>query len=353
MAHHNESCWVCLLRSTIIDIHRYNDKSGDGGGTRRTASALHIALKISELCSNMVMGAQQDPSEFLIILLDKVMECLSSTVSSCHTRYLSSIIHSFIGVNIKTSIRCEQCLTGGQNETCESLLSVPIASHSSVCAAISAFCADERLFDDNAFDCSRCQRGVEAWRTVKLANIAPIMLIHLKRFTFDNRLRTTVKLKHFVKYQEVIDMTPFMDQNAAQQRNMQHKNQHSIYRLFAVLVHLGESAANGHVFAYVLAPDNNWYKANDEIVTPVPLDVVLNDRNAYILCYGQTMNTRPLRDTSQQKRCDSKSSSLYSSTPKCVRDEPNHMVSDYSPVRVALEHKTFARIYFILSDCIR
>lgn len=220
MALQNEFCWVCLLRSTIIGIHRYNDKSGDRNGTTRAASAVPIAQQISRLSSNMLLGTQQDPAEFLTILLDKVIECLSSTVSSFTTRYLSSAIHSFIGINMKSSIRCEQCSTGYRNETYESVWSVPVTYHSSVCAAIGAFCTDERLFGDNAFDCSKCQRKVEACQTVKLANTAPIMFIHLKRFVYHKRLGMIIKLKHFVEYQEVIDMSPYMDQNDGQQQNM-------------------------------------------------------------------------------------------------------------------------------------
>lgn len=53
----------------------------------------------------------------------------------------------------------------------------------------------------------------------------------------------------------------------------------------SVVVHLGEYATNGHVYAYVCSPDGYLCKADDEQLTPVDLDLVLNQKDAYILCY--------------------------------------------------------------------
>lgn len=335
---HNQFCWVCSLRSIIIDIHHSNRTRVAACGKTRAVSAVSIAQEISRNSSNMVLGTQQDPSEFLTILLDKIMECLSASQSSCFTQFMSNTIHSFIGVNMKSSIRCEECLTADQKETYESLWSIPVASHSNLYAAIAAFCADEQLSGVNAFNCSNCQRKVEACRSVKLADISPIMFIHLKRFVYDNRLRRTTKLKHLVKYQESIDMTPYMDQHDVPQRHMNYADHRSIYCLLGVLVHLGETAETGHVFAYVLGSDNKWYKANDEIVTRASLDVVLNDRNAYVLCYGRTRERRRVRRTSEQERYGPRSS-WFSSTPRRFDDESNPTLSDCSPVRVTLNQK--------------
>ena len=338
MTLHNGFCWVCSLRSIIIDIHQFNEMRVKASGATRAASAVSIAEELSRCSPNMVLGTQQDPSEFLIILLNMVIECLSSTLSNSFTQYQSSVIHSFIGINMKSFIRCEICSTSHQNETYESLWSVPVGSHSSVCAALAAFCADEQLFGVNAFNCSNCQRRVKACRKMKLANIAPIMFIHLKRFVYDNRRRMTIKLKHFVKLQEAIDLTPYVDQDDVQQRNKNYEDHRSIYSLLGVLVHLGDAAETGHVFAYILAPDNEWYKADDEIVTRVSLDVVLNDRNAYVLCYGRTTKTRCIRWTPEQSRHGAKPS-WFSSTPRRFDDESDSTDSDCSPVRVAIDHR--------------
>ncbi|CAF0856625.1 unnamed protein product, partial [Didymodactylos carnosus] len=70
------------------------------------------------------------------------------------------------------------------------------------------------------------------------------------------------------------------------------------YKLYGIIMHQGESVANGHYYSYVKS-NNSWKCINDELVTNVNLFDVLNadksvdDRtgkagsNAYILCYEQ------------------------------------------------------------------
>ncbi|CAF0802050.1 unnamed protein product [Rotaria sordida] len=83
-----------------------------------------------------------------------------------------------------------------------------------------------------------------------------------------------------------------------------------------VIVHQGEYVTNGHVFAYVRAPDGYWYKADDELVTPVHLDSVLNHKDAYILCYVKMpQDSIYLSDDEPISSPIHSSSILISSTP--------------------------------------
>jgi len=78
-----------------------------------------------------------------------------------------------------------------------------------------------------------------------------------------------------------------MHKNVFQLNQQNHKFNHLIYELYAVLVHLGETVDNGHLFSYIRSPDDLWYKTNDELITRVNLDSVLADNNSYVLCYGK------------------------------------------------------------------
>jgi hypothetical protein len=55
------------------------------------------------------------------------------------------------------------------------------------------------------------------------------------------------------------------------------------YELVAVLVHQGRSCESGHYLAYVKC-QNDWYKANDSLVSKVDVETVLSQQ-AYILMY--------------------------------------------------------------------
>ena len=63
----------------------------------------------------------------------------------------------------------------------------------------------------------------------------------------------------------------------------------SIYDLYGVVTHLGESGASGHFVAACKSPckDNRWYRFNDAIVTPINniQSDIINFGMPYILFY--------------------------------------------------------------------
>ncbi|CAF2058737.1 unnamed protein product, partial [Rotaria magnacalcarata] len=70
----NEFCSCCVLHSII------------------ETSAISMARHITKLSSSFIPGHQEDPSEFLVVLFDHLIQCLSSTRSS-DAANLSSAIH--------------------------------------------------------------------------------------------------------------------------------------------------------------------------------------------------------------------------------------------------------------------
>ena len=66
------------------------------------------------------------------------------------------------------------------------------------------------------------------------------------------------------------------------------KNTGFMYDLVGVLAHFEESGFSGHFIAYCKSPiDQNWYKYNDDLVSPVKnfVDEVINTDTPYILFY--------------------------------------------------------------------
>ena len=47
--------------------------------------------------------------------------------------------------------------------------------------------------------------------------------------------------------------------NASQEAQENYQADEYVYMLYGVVVHLGETVDNGHIFVYVRAPDNLWY----------------------------------------------------------------------------------------------
>lgn len=110
-------------------------------------------------------------------------------------------------------------------------------------------------------------------------NEPPMMLtVHLKRFAFDLQRGYMRKIGTTVKYNETLDIAPYMSKDK--------RVSEASYSLYAVLVHLGYGCDSGHYYAYVKAPNGQWYRMDDEDVQAVSLKEVLS-QNAYMLFYQQ------------------------------------------------------------------
>ncbi|KAK8960348.1 Ubiquitin carboxyl-terminal hydrolase 2 [Platanthera guangdongensis] len=125
----------------------------------------------------------------------------------------------------------------------------------------------------------------DATKRILIDKIPPILTIHLKRFSQDGRGRIS-KLNGHVRFQETLDMRPFMDPRCIKDRTS--------YHLIGVVEHSG-SMGGGHYVAYVRGNGSRtstgssstgatWFYASDAYVREVSLAEVLQSE-AYILFY--------------------------------------------------------------------
>jgi ubiquitin carboxyl-terminal hydrolase 36/42 len=77
--------------------------------------------------------------------------------------------------------------------------------------------------------------------------------------------------------------------NGSSQASKEPQLHNTNYKLYGVLVHLGYTSHSGHYYSYVRAPNDVWYKADDERVSVVSKNDALN-QNAYILFYSRIIN---------------------------------------------------------------
>ena len=199
-----------MLRSIIRNIHRNVQQLPGSFAKLSQASALPLVRYITRLSSSFVPGRQEDPAEFLVVLIDHLVQCLSSTYSSMDTDNLSSPIHIIFGIVIKSSINCTQCQSETIKQHYESVWSIPIISCSTFEQALHVFCAIEQLSDDDMLFCSNCQTKVIGLKSTQLSHASLVIFIQYKRFVHDNHARVIRKLSQFVSYPEMLDMSPFI-----------------------------------------------------------------------------------------------------------------------------------------------
>jgi len=137
------------------------------------------------------------------------------------------------------------------------------------------FTATERLGPDDPWYCSKCKDFRQATKKFDLWKVPPILVIHLKRFSYRNKYWRE-KLETFVNY-------PVRGLDLSSRLTVQPE-QPPIYDLYAVSNHFG-SMGGGHYTAYALNKNTSkWYKFDDSHVSEIDEQHVIAS-SAYVLFY--------------------------------------------------------------------
>ncbi|KAL3781972.1 hypothetical protein ACHAWO_004785 [Cyclotella atomus] len=146
------------------------------------------------------------------------------------------------------------------------------------------FAAGEQLDEHNAWYCSTCKKHVCALKLITLWNTPDILVLHLKRFTFekcpthDGRLLRR-KIEDKVDFPiDRLDLSSYI-------LGPKHADAPPVYKLFGVSEHTGSTANSGHYTATVRnSKDGNWYRYNDSHVGSTSGDAAVTG-GAYLLFY--------------------------------------------------------------------
>jgi ubiquitin carboxyl-terminal hydrolase 36/42 len=87
------------------------------------------------------------------------------------------------------------------------------------------------------------------------------------------------KIHRFISFPEMIDLGPYVNTNVSDSNEENDSISNFIYKLYAVVVHRGETPFSEHSFSYIHSPDGLWYESNDATVTQVQFNVVLTEYN--------------------------------------------------------------------------
>jgi ubiquitin carboxyl-terminal hydrolase 4/11/15 len=140
---------------------------------------------------------------------------------------------------------------------------------------IDLFTTTEKLGPDDPWYCNKCKEFQQATKKFDLWSLPPILVIHLKRFSYKNRYWRE-KLETLVNYPvKGLDMSSYVKGPEAAK---------CVYDLYAVSNHYG-SLGGGHYTAYAKNRINNeWYKFDDSSVSKVDESRVVTT-SAYVLFY--------------------------------------------------------------------
>ncbi|KAG8900822.1 hypothetical protein FRB99_005745 [Tulasnella sp. 403] len=272
----------------------------------------------------------QDAHEFLNYLLNKIVEDLEEGKGDVLTKSISSmttstststapsatslsatsppppppLVQSLFQGTLTNETRCLTCERVTSRSEPFLDLSLDISQNTSVNACLRHFSKSEMLTARNKFYCDECCGLVEAEKRMKIKTLPPVLLLHLKRFKYQEDLQKYVKLSYRVAfplelrlYNNTVDPTspdsgpetrsrrkPLHDLGTSERHEAsggsggppQHKGAGSdgpgdpeaLYKLFAVVVHIGGGPHHGHYITLVKSP-TTWLLFDDDSVEPI------------------------------------------------------------------------------------
>jgi len=247
---------------------------------------------------------QHDSQELLVFLLDGLHEDLNRVVDrkyvevpdangrqdevvaaehwANHLMRNKSIIVDITQGQIRSSLTCHECNFESVTFDPFTYLSLPFPDTSglgpsaelSIDELLEEFTKPEHLKGDEAWYCPKCKDHVEATKKLDLYKLPPILVIHLKRFSFRGSVQQKIGTKVNFPIRN-FNLDKFVRGGS---RDQPH------YGLYAVCRHMG-TAAGGHYVAIAKnRVSHEWHCYDDSTCRVIEEDQV-PDSSAYVLFF--------------------------------------------------------------------
>jgi hypothetical protein len=202
-----------------------------------------------------------DADEFLSMLMDRLETGLA------HAGPISTVLDEVFSFSAVTQLigagdcphhkdRAEKCTK----------LALDVDGLPSLEKGLEAFVSGELLQGSNQFFCEACGCKRDTLkRTVLADDLAPVLIVTLKRFAFDFERMQKVKVHSRYSFPRELDLGPYTASGADAPATLSADCR---YTLTGIVVHTG-SADSGHYYSYVR--HERWYELNDRTATVVDL----------------------------------------------------------------------------------
>jgi len=261
---------------TLLDLVKRNVPSFDGYGQQDAQEVLTYIIDAlhTGFSKEVNIDISGRPKNHLEKLQIKRMEEFKKQYKNCYSIILD-LFYGWLISEIKT-------VDGKQDSysfTPFSIFPVPIKEKSigtlTLEECLDKFGEREILTGDNKWYSDETKEYHDSYKKITIFQLPNIMVIMLKRFDplTRRKLSTLVKFPLTIDFQKHIYHQDLIDDQSD-----------SIYSLYAVCNHIGDTYG-GHYFSYCKMPTTNkWYEFDDTKVKEIGQDDLVTP-NAYILFY--------------------------------------------------------------------
>jgi ubiquitin C-terminal hydrolase len=211
-----------------------------------------------EMNQNYMYGSQDCSLECLTYFLDNFIEA---------SKLENISIAELFDCNLKSEIRCSECNTVSVSNANEKVIILPIKNETTYEGSIKTFLSDEKLTEDNLYNCEKCKKKVIANKKLIIKNTPKYLFVALKRFEF-NYIKQLNKIKA-----SKIDKDIIMP-NTTTINNCE-------YQLKGCIYHMG--SLNGGHYVYYHKFDNQWVIFDDNRIKNIDtINDIVNKGYVYL-----------------------------------------------------------------------
>lgn len=266
---------------------------------------------------------QQDAQEFGNLFI----EFLEKSFTNQRNKFVSNIIKSqFLGRFSYATI-CDHCKHSSVSDSNFYELDLSIQNLETLHECLNEYFRPVPL--DGKYNCSHCQKAQSAHRKIILKATPPTLNLQLLRFVYDKQRNVRQKLNSFIKFPEILDMTPYLNSignkrirpnpfdltGGINAFNGGPRDRSNIYILTAVLIHRGSSPHSGHYIAHIKdRVTKDWFKFNDDSVERIGPKLQVSTDGENITIVENESNYIKFNDPATGKVIKLESRSLKSKT---------------------------------------
>ncbi|KAH9900484.1 ubiquitin carboxyl-terminal hydrolase [Xylariomycetidae sp. FL2044] len=204
---------------------------------------------------------QMDVDEFYSLLFDRWEAQLSSDAEK-------KALRSIYGGRLVQQVKSKECEHISEREEPFSAIQCDIKGKTTLEQSLQAYVDGEIMQGDNKYNCSACNRHVDAVKRACLKDIPDNLIFHLKRFDFDLRTLQRHKINDHFAFPDKIDMRPYTIEHIS---NPSRDTDPDTFELVGVLVHSG-TAESGHYYSFIRERPSartspSWVEFNDDTVS--------------------------------------------------------------------------------------